>query len=248
MKKYLAEMIGTGVLVFMGCGTAMLAGCDAVTGGYILTAFAFGLAVTAMTYCAGNISGGHFNGAVTFAMLIRKKIGITDAVMYWVFQIFGALVGAGLLSIIFNLGSVKDMTGAFGSNGLTGVNGNVTAGILVEIILTFVFVMTIQGVKSEKFKHGSVAGLIIGLALTLVHILGIGLTGTSVNPSRSIGPAVVAAVWGNYTPAAYLWIFIVGPLIGAALAALVYPFFDKVSWLRETQKQTTPFIQTVCNP
>lgn len=228
MKKYLSELIGTCVLVFMGCGTAMLVGCDAASGGgYILTALAFGLSVVAMAYCVGNVSGGHFNAAVTLAMLIRKKISTKDAVMYWIFQIIGAFVGSILLAIIFAAGHVTDMTGGYGSNGLAGVNGSAIAGLLVEIILTFIFLMAIQGVTSEKFKHGSFAGLIIGLTLTFVHILGIGLTGTSVNPSRSIAPAIVAAISGNTAPLGALWVFIVGPLVGAALAAIVYPLLEK---------------------
>ncbi len=228
MKKYFAELIGTCVLVFMGCGTAMLVGCDAVNGGgYILTALAFGLSIVAMAYCVGNVSGGHFNAAVTLAMLMRKKISSKDAVMYWIFQIIGAFVGSGLLALIFSLGGVKDQTGGLGSNGLAGVNGSAAAGLLVEIVLTFIFLMTIQGVTSEKFKHGSFSGLIIGLTLTFVHIFGIGLTGTSVNPSRSIAPAVIAALSGNSAPIGSLWVFIVGPLVGAALAALVYPALEK---------------------
>lgn len=228
MKKYLSELIGTCVLVFMGCGTAMLVGCDAASGGgYILTALAFGLSVVAMAYCVGNVSGGHFNAAVTLAMLIRKKISTKDAVMYWIFQIIGAFVATILLAIIFAAGHVTDMTGGYGSNGLAGVNGSAIAGLLVEIILTFIFLMVIQGVTSEKFKHGSFAGLIIGLTLTFVHIFGIGLTGTSVNPSRSIAPAIVAAISGNTAPLAALWVFIVGPLVGAALAAIVYPLLEK---------------------
>ncbi|MBQ2596642.1 MAG: aquaporin [Oscillospiraceae bacterium] len=228
MKKYFSELIGTCVLVFMGCGTAMLVGCDAASGGgYILTALAFGLSVVAMAYCVGNISGGHFNAAVTLAMLMRKKISGKDAVMYWIFQIVGAFIASGLLAFIFKAGQVTDMTGGFGSNGLGGVNGSAAAGLVVEIVLTFIFLMTIQGVTSEKFKHGSFGGLIIGLTLTFVHILGIGLTGTSVNPSRSIAPAVVAAIAGNGAPLGSLWVFIVGPLAGAALAALVYPALEK---------------------
>ncbi len=228
MKKYFSELIGTCVLVFMGCGTAMLVGCDAASGGgYILTALAFGLSVVAMAYCVGNISGGHFNAAVTLAMLMRKKISGKDAVMYWIFQVIGAFIASGLLAFIFKAGQVTDMTGGFGSNGLGGVNGSAAAGLVVEIVLTFIFLMTIQGVTSEKFKHGSFGGLIIGLTLTFVHILGIGLTGTSVNPSRSIAPAVVAAIAGNGAPLGSLWVFIVGPLAGAALAALVYPALEK---------------------
>lgn len=228
MKKYLSELIGTCVLVFMGCGTAMLVGCDASAGsGYLLTALAFGLSVVAMAYCVGNISGGHFNAAVTLAMLMRKKLSTRDAVLYWIFQILGAFLGSALLAVIFRSGNVTDMTGGFGSNGLAGVNGSALAGLLVEIVLTFIFLMTIQGVTSEKFQHGSFGGLIIGLTLAFVHILGIGLTGTSVNPSRSIAPAVVAAISGNAEPLSSLWVFIVGPLVGAALAALVYPALER---------------------
>ncbi len=228
MKKYLSELIGTCVLVFMGCGTAMLVGCDAANGGgYILTALAFGLSVVAMAYCVGNISGGHFNAAVTLAMLMRKKISTKDAVNYWIYQIAGAFIGSGLLALIFGMSGKKDMTGGLGSNGLAGVNGNAFAGFLVELVLTFIFLMTIQGVTSEKFKHGSFGGLIIGLTLTFVHIFGIGLTGTSVNPSRSIAPAVIAAMQGNGAPLGELWVFIAGPLAGAALAAMVYPALEK---------------------
>lgn len=227
MRKYLAELIGTGVLVFVGCGTAMLVGCDAVTGGYLLTALAFGLSVVGMAYCVGNISGGHFNAAVTLAMLIRKKINRKDALMYWLFQVIGALIGSALLGIIFRVGDIKDMTGGLGSNGLAGVNGSLLAGLLVEIILTFIFLMAILGVTSEKYKHGSFGGLIIGLTLVLVHIFGIGLTGTSVNPSRSIGPAVVSALSGNTAPIGTLWVFIVGPLVGAIMAAVVHSLLEE---------------------
>ena len=227
MRKYLAELIGTGVLVFVGCGTAMMVGCDAVTGGYLLTALAFGLSVVGMAFCVGNISGGHFNAAVTLAMLIRKKINRKDAAMYWLFQVIGALIGSALLGIIFRVGDIKDMTGGLGSNGLAGVNGSLLAGLLVEIILTFIFLMAILGVTSEKYKHGSFGGLIIGLTLVLVHIFGIGLTGTSVNPSRSIGPAVVSALSGNTAPIGTLWVFIVGPLVGAIMAAVVYSLLEE---------------------
>jgi aquaporin Z len=130
------------------------------------------------------------------------------------------------LAAIFSLGNVTDMTGGYGSNGLSGVNGSGLAGLLVEIILTFIFVMTILGVTSKKANHGSFGGLIIGFTLTLVHILGIGLTGTSVNPARSLGPAIIAALSGNTAPLSALWVFIVGPFIGAALAAVVYKFLE----------------------
>ena len=228
MKKYIAEFIGTCVLVTLGCGTAMLVGCDAVNGGgYILTALAFGLVIVGMAYCVGNISGCHINPAVSLAVLMSKGMSVADFCGYVVAQCLGALAGSGILAAIFYLGNVTDMTGGFGSNGLAGVGGNIIAGLLVEIVLTFIFVMTILGVTSKKAGHGSFGGLIIGFTLVLVHILGIGLTGTSVNPARSFGPAVVAAITGNTAPIISLWVFIVGPLVGAAIAALVYNFLEK---------------------
>ena len=227
MKKYIAEFIGTCVLVTMGCGTAMLVGCDAVNGGgYILTALAFGLTIVAMAYSIGNISGCHINPAVSLGVLMSGGMESKDFIAYIVSQVLGAIAGSAILSAIFSLGSVTDMTGGFGSNGLAGVNGNIGAGLLVEIVLTFIFVIAILGVTSAKAGHGSFAGLVIGLTLTFVHILGIGLTGTSVNPARSIGPAIFAAMNGNGAPLASLWVFIVGPLVGAALAAVVYKYLE----------------------
>ena len=223
MKKYVAEFIGTAVLVTLGCGTAMLVGCDAANGcGYILTALAFGLTIIAMAYSIGNVSGCHINPAVSLGVLMTGGMDTKDFVGYVVAQCLGALAGAALLAAIFGLGNVTDMTGGFGSNGLGGVNDSAVAGLLVEIVLTFIFVTAILGVTDKKANHGSFAGVVIGFTLVLVHILGIGLTGTSVNPARSFGPAVVAAISGNGTPLASLWVFIVGPLVGGALAAIVY--------------------------
>ena len=199
MKKYLAELIGTCTLVVLGCGTAMLVGCDAVSGGgYVLTALAFGLAIVASAYCIGNVSGCHVNPAVSLGVLLSGGMGKKDFGGYVIAQCLGALIGAALLALIFKLGGVKDMTGGFGTNGLGGVNGSALAGLLVEIVLTFIFVLCILGVTSKKAKHGSFGGLIIGLTLTGVHILGIGLTGTSVNPARSLGPALVALFAGTF--------------------------------------------------
>ena len=227
MKKLVAEFIGTCVLVTLGCGTAMLVGCDAASGcGYVLTALAFGLVIVAMAYSIGNISGCHINPAVSLGVLMSGGMSVKDFVGYVIAQILGALAGAGLLAAIFGLGGVTDMTGGFGSNGLAGVGSSAAAGLLVEIVLTFIFVMAILGVTSKKAGHGSFAGLVIGLTLVLVHILGIGLTGTSVNPARSIGPAIMAAIAGNADPIKALWVFIVGPLVGAALAALVYKVLE----------------------
>lgn len=225
MKKYFAEFIGTAVLVTFGCGTAMLVGCDPAAGtGYLLTALAFGLSIVAEAYCIGNISGCHINPAVSLGVLLSGRMSARDFVGYVIAQVLGAICASTLLSAIFSLGGVTDRTGAFGSNGLAGVNGSIGAGFLVETVLTFVFVLTILGVTSKKANHGSFAGLVIGLTLSFVHILGIGLTGTSVNPARSIGPALIAALSGNAKPAGLLWLFIAAPLLGGALAALCYQF------------------------
>jgi aquaporin Z len=205
----------------------MLVGCDAANGGgYILTALAFGLTIVGMAYCVGNISGCHINPAVSLGVLISGGMTPADFIGYVIAQCLGAFVGSGILAAIFSLGNVTDMTGGFGTNGLSGVNGSSIAGLLVEIILTFIFVLTILGVTSKNANHGSFGGLVIGLTLTLVHILGIGLTGTSVNPARSLGPAIVAAISGNSAPLTVLWVFIVGPFVGAALAAVVYKFLE----------------------
>ena len=207
LKKYIAEFIGTFTLVFMGCGTAMLVGCDSEMGsGYILTAFAFGLAIIAMAYGVGNISGGHVNPAVSIGVLISGGMSIKDFCGYVIFQILGALAGSGALYLIFDMGHIEDKTGGLGTNGLGGVGESAGAGIAVEIILTFLFVILILGVTSKNQNHGSFGGLIIGLTLVGIHIIGIGLTGTSVNPARSLGPAIIAAITGNSAPIEVVWV------------------------------------------
>ena len=230
MKKCIAEFIGTMTLVLIGCGTAMLVGCDAASGcGYILTAFAFGLTIVGMAYCVGNISGCHINPAVSLAVLISGGMTPAEFIGYVISQCLGAVAGSGLLKAIFSLGNVTDMTGngkGLGTNGLGGVGDSAAAGLLVECLLTFIFVLTILGVTSKKAKHGSFGGIVIGFTLVLVHILGIGLTGTSVNPARSFGPALIAVFSGNSTPIADLWVFIVGPFVGAILAAFLYKYLE----------------------
>ena len=227
MRKYIAEFIGTFTLVFLGCGTAMLVGCDAASGcGYLLTALAFGLAIVALAYGVGNISGGHVNPAVSLGVLISGGMTVVDFCGYVVAQILGAFVGSALLDAIFTLGCIEDKTGGYGTNGLAGVGGNIGAGILVEAVLTFLFVILILGVTSKNQSHGSFGGLIIGLTLVVIHILGIGLTGTSVNPARSLGPAIIAAIEGNTEPISVVYVFFIGPLVGAAIAAFVYKFLE----------------------
>ncbi len=224
IKKYLAEFIGTFTLVLVGCGTAMLVGCNSAQGcGYILTAFAFGLVIVGMAYCVGNVSGCHINPAVSLAMLISGKMNAKDFFFYFLSQTLGAICASGCLMLIFSLGGVEDKTGGLGSNGLAGVNDSWAAGLLVEILLTFIFVMIILGVTDSKFNHGSFAGIIIGFSLVMVHILGIGLTGTSVNPARSIGPAIFAGL----DALSCLWVFVIGPFLGGALAAFIYKFIAK---------------------
>jgi aquaporin Z len=223
IKKAVAEFIGTFTLVLVGCGTAMLVGCDSQAGsGYILTAFAFGLVIVGMAYCVGNSSGCHINPAVSLGVLLSGRMKVQEFFIYIVAQIIGAIAGAAALKLIWSFGGIEDKTGGIGSNGLAGVGGNPVAGLIVEFILTFLFVLIILGVTDSKFNHGSFGGLIIGLSLVMIHIIGIGLTGTSVNPARSIGPALFAG--GDAL--ASLWVFIVGPLAGGALAAPVYKYIS----------------------
>ena len=229
IRKLLAELIGTFVLVFMGCGTAMLTGPSVSDNpaGYLLTALAFGLTIVAMAYCVGNVSGCHINPAVSLGVLLNGGMKVAEFIGYLVAQCVGALLGAGALVGIFNLSGIADKTGGIGSNGLAGVGGNNVAGLLVEVILTCLFVLTILGVTDSKAGHGSFGGLIIGLTLFFVHIFGIGFTGTSVNPARSLGPAVVAAISGNTEPISQLWIFIVAPLAGAVVAVILHKLMNK---------------------
>lgn len=238
MKKFFAELIGTAVLVFMGCGTAMLVGCGygADEGsGYLIVALAFGLSIVAMAYCIGNISGCHVNPAVSLAVWLSGGMKLVEMFYYMAAQVIGAILGAGALKFVFHFMSKPDMTSpdgalmGFGSNGLpeASTTGDaIIAALLVEAALTFIFVIAILGVTSEKFKHGSFGGLIIGLTLTFVHIFGIAVTGTSVNPARSIGPALMALISGNKGPIGVVWVFIVAPLFGAVIATCVYKFLE----------------------
>ncbi|MBE6780098.1 MAG: aquaporin [Ruminococcaceae bacterium] len=214
LKKCTAEFIGTFVLVFFACGTAAVVGCSAENGtGYLLTALAFGLVIVAMAYSIGNISGCHINPAVSIAMLVSGKLSVKEFIGYLIAQFAGATAGAAALMAIVGKES------GLGANAL--YEGNIALSLLVEVILTFVFVIAILGVTSKK-ENGAVSGIVIGLTLTLVHILGISFTGTSVNPARSFGPALF--VGGDAL--ANVWVFLVAPLIGGVLAALVYKFLD----------------------
>ncbi len=228
MKKYIAEFIGTFILVFIGCGTAMLVGCDSTYGcGYLLTALAFGLAIVAMAYGTGNISGGHVNPAVSLAVFINGGMSVIDLCGYIIAQCLGATAGSGVLALIFNLGELEDLTGGYATNGLSGVSDSFAAGIIVETVATCIFIMTILGVTSKKQGHGSFGGLVIGLTLTAIHIATIGLTGTSVNPARSFGPALISAITGDRTALSTLIVFIAGPFLGATIGAFVHKFLEK---------------------
>ncbi len=213
LKKCLAECIGTFVLVFFGCGTAVAVKCSGMdpNAAYLMTALAFGLVIVAMAYSIGNISGCHINPAVSIAMLISKKMTGKEFGAYVASQFVGAIVGGIFLTMFF------DKNTGLGTNAV--YSDNIWATLLIEIILTFVFVIAILGVTS-KVSNGAVAGIVIGLTLTLVHIFGIYFTGTSVNPARSFGPAVFAG--GDAF--ANVWVFIAAPLVGGVLAALVYNF------------------------
>ncbi|MDR1796679.1 MAG: MIP family channel protein [Clostridiales Family XIII bacterium] len=214
-KAFFAEFIGTLVLVFMGCGAAVFLGCDAA-GGHLAVAFSFGLSIVAMAYVIGNVSGCHVNPAVSLGMLLAGRIDGKTFSAYLGAQFSGAIVGAALLKKLADNYAPGDQTGGLGANGFGTVG--MTGAIVVEVILTFIFVFTILGVTADESK-GAVAGLVIGLTLTFVHIVGIPLTGTSVNPARSFGPAIFAE--GTQALEQY-WVFLVAPLAGAALAALLY--------------------------
>jgi aquaporin Z len=217
MKKYLAELVGTMVLVLMGCGTAVSLSCtsnDASLAATVIgTALAFGLAVVAMAYTIGGISGCHINPAITLGCLLTGRISGKDAGMYILFQVIGAILGSALLWLLTS------------NAGLVGTGANAcqegvstVGGLLAEILFTFVFVLVVLGTTDSKKGAGQFAGLAIGLSLVLVHLACIRYTGTSVNPARSIGPAL----FQGGEALSQLWIFIVGPFVGALLSAVVW--------------------------
>ena len=217
MKKYLAEMVGTMVLVLMGCGVAVSLGCDVTAPATVVgTSLAFGLSVVAMAYAIGGISGCHINPEITLGVWLSKRMSGKDAAMYMIFQVIGAFIGS---AILYALTSSSDVvaTTATGANGLQpGVS--LCGGLIAEIVFTFIFVLVVLGTTDSEKGAGNLAGLAIGLTLVLVHLVCIRYTGTSVNPARSIAPAV----FQGGEALAQLWIFIVGPFVGAALAACTW--------------------------
>jgi len=228
MKKYFCEAIGTAVLVLFGCGTAV------ITGNTVAIALAFGLSIVAMAYVIGNVSGCHVNPAVSLAMLINKKITVKEFLFYVLAQVVGAFVGAGILYFILSQSDAVAQAGGieaigFGTNGFgdsSSLGISMWAALAVEVVLTFVFIYTIIGVTSDE-KKSSVAGIVIGLTLAFVHLFGIALTGTSVNPARSLAPATVMAIIGKTEAIKQVWVFIVAPFVGSAIAAFAYKFLNK---------------------
>ena len=217
MRKYISEFIGTLVLVLFGCGIAVVSG-----GNLVATALAFGLAIIAEAYVIGPISGCHVNPAVSLAMVINKKMSKEDFAWYVVFQVLGAIAGT---TILFTILSNTDLgTTALGANyygTLSSVNTTLFGAILTEVVLTCVFVYTILGVTSDK-NNSAIAGIVIGLTLTFVHLIGIPLTGTSVNPARSLAPAIFL----GKEALKQVWVFIVSPLIGATIAAFLFKYLN----------------------
>ncbi|MDD3833593.1 MAG: aquaporin [Oscillospiraceae bacterium] len=214
MKKYISELIGTFILVLFACGVAAVTGCSSeANSAYILTALAFGGVIVAMAYSIGNISGCHINPAVSIAVWLSKGMSTKDFIGYIIAQFLGGIAGAAVLMAL--IGTDKGL----GANGL--YNADILKSLIVEVILTFVFVLAVLGATS-KSENGKVAGLVIGGSLTLVHLFGIYFTGTSVNPARSLGPALMLG--GNAL--ANVWVFIAAPLFGGVIAALVWKLLN----------------------
>jgi aquaporin Z len=230
MKKYFAELIGTFSLVLFGCGSAVISGMSS-TGlngtGILGISIAFGFAVVAMAYAIGGISGCHVNPAVTIGVLAAGRMEVKDAIGYIISQCIGAILGAGVLYLIVSgrPGFTMPEWG-LGSNGWgEGYLGNynILSAFVIEAVMTFLFLFVILAVTS-KFGNGTMAGLAIGVTLMLIHLVAIPVTGTSVNPARSLGPAIFA----GGKALMQLWLFVVAPIIGALLAALAWKFgFEK---------------------
>ena len=218
MKKYIAECLGTFVLTFLGCASAMFIGCD-TPAGVVGVAIAFGLTVVAMAYTIGGGSGCHINPAITLAVALSGRMSWKDAFGYWVGQIIGGIIAGALLMLLAGVVGV-DKTGGLGTNLVAGAGG-VGGAFLVEVIATFIFILVVLGSTDGKIGAGNFAGLAIGLTLILVHLVCINLTGTSVNPARSIGPALFAGGQALKD----VWVFICAPLVGGGLSALVWKYF-----------------------
>ena len=221
MKKYYAELIGTFVLTFLGCGAAVSLNCGSDTASIVGTAVAFGLAVVAMAYTIGGISGCHINPAITLGVYLSGRMNAKDCGMYMLFQVIGAIIAAALLALIVSTDPGLARGTTTGANACA--SDNLWNGLVVEFVLTFIFVLVVLGATAKtNGATNNFAGLAIGLALVLIHLVGINYTGTSVNPARSIGPAL----FEGGAALQQIWIFILGPLAGGALAAGVWKLID----------------------
>jgi len=224
MNKYIAEAVGTFALVFIGCGAAVIGGMGTGATAIDLLGIsaAFGLAIVAMAYGIGPVSGCHVNPAVSLGVFMAGRMNLSDMIGYWVAQVAGALLGAIVLSIILS-GKAQGWTGGLGQNGWgEGYLGNynMVSAFIFEAVATFLFLVCILGV-TQKGSPSQFAGLAIGGTLVAIHIVGINVTGVSVNPARSIGPALVGMA-SNGKAVAQLWLFIAAPLLGAAAAGLLF--------------------------
>jgi aquaporin Z len=221
-KKYGAELVGTFVLVFMGCGSAVFSNLLGIPLTYALVgiAFAFGLAVLVMVYAIGGISGCHINPAVSISMLAAGKLSVKDTIVYIAAQCVGAIIGAAALYWIATGNPQYSIASGLGQNGYDSASPSgfsMASAFAAEVILTFIFLLVIHGSTSEKAPKGF-AGISIGLSLVLIHLVGIPITGTSVNPARSLGPAIIV----GGTALNQLWLFWIAPIIGGLLAAAVW--------------------------
>ena len=223
-RKFIAEFIGTFLLVFLAVGTAIF-GIAALVGvdgngpgsGVVGVAFAFGLVLLGIAYAFGPVSGAHVNPAVTLAMLVGRRMPASEAIGYWVVQFLGAIAAGGVLKLFVSNFGVTDYTGALGTNSYDNGAINMAGAFVLEALLTAAFVMVILLV-TERVAAPGFAGIAIGLTLTLVHLVGIPLTGTSVNPARSLGPAL----FEGGTALSQVWLFILAPLVGALIAVVLW--------------------------
>jgi len=224
-SKFFAEFLGTMVLVLMGCGSAVIAGANGTTGvGLLGIAFAFGLAVVAMAYAIGHISGCHINPAITIGMIVVGRMKATEAIPYIIAQVLGAIAGAAVLLLIASgKPDYSIVINGLGQNGYSDASPghySLLAGFIAETMFTFIFLLVIFGATSTKNIYGGFAGLSIGLSLVLIHIVGIPVTGVSVNPARSIGPALLT----GGVAISQLWLFILAPVLGSVLSAVTWRY------------------------
>jgi aquaporin Z len=226
-RPLIAEAVGTALLVFFGAGTATLtfglgAAGSSISAGVVATALAFGLVLLVLVYAIGPVSGCHVNPAVTMGFLVGRRITVADAIGYWIAQLIGGIAGAGVLYGTFHLTTAYSKRAGLGTNGFGAsslIGANAGGAFLTEVILTFLFVFVILAV-TRRASNAAIAGIAIGLSLALVHLIGIPIDGTSVNPARSLGPALFV----GGTALSQVWLFLVAPLVGGALSAVLYQF------------------------